>query len=766
MKQSLGTHDIYVLVNELKNWIGFRVLNIYDIDSKTICIKFNSLESEKKYLVIESGTKLYQLNSFTALKDIPGSFCAKLRKHLDNKRLESIHQINLDRVIDLQFGTGEFSYHIIGEFYGSGNIIFTNYQYKILTLIHPWTYVPNNSSSINNFPDTEPINLSKSDTSNIPNAQDVEESKIKVSVGHIYPFDYATTQVNLTNDSIREMFEIHLMELDKKIKLKQFVSKLPIIKFSPNVLEHCFKSLSIDTNKKISKETKLIGDIFASSDQIVEFINLINGLFEQDNFVGLETMSNIYPYKYAHLNPSDVVKTYSTFLEALSKHFMGIKPIETKELAKKKEAEVKLSKQEKAIWNIQQQINLMESNINHLEHQVDTVTENITKLDEIFGRLKSKLIDTDQLFGNEFQFIDLVQHKNVIKFKINDELFELDYTKSIWENRDLLYSKIKKIKEKKLNTMSLIEKQIKQLEKTNRVNKNCITDKDTINKETYTQVSKLVPEQKIISKYEIKAQTKSLWFEQFNWFFTSDNLLFISGKTADQNEQIVKKYMGMDDIYVHSDVFGSGSGVIKNPHLTNISETCPKSLIEAGTFLIAHTKAWTTGVPNPAYWVRPNQVSKTPESGEYLTKGSFIIRGQKNFIRVDKMELGFGILFKVKCSNENSVSNDDLVDTNIDDVDVDIGSNGDYGGKFVGTVGLLEQIVYAIPIVSTYSALSTCKFKVKMIPGTQKIKKALGEVISMFTKKANFHEKDAIKKIPNDSIQRVLVTGVRFVLPK
>lgn len=122
-------------------------------------------------------------------------------------------------------------------------------------------------------------------------------------------------------------------------------------------------------------------------------------------------------------------------------------------------------------------------------------------------------------------------------------------------------------------------------------------------------------------------QLKPNWFEQFNWFYTSDGLLFISGKTADQNEQIVKRYMDDWDIYIHSDTFGFDLGVIKNPLKLEITEIRPSSLIECGVFLISHTKAWETGTPDLAYWVKPSQVSKTPESGEYVGKGSFIIRG-------------------------------------------------------------------------------------------------------------------------------------------
>ncbi len=37
---------------------------------------------------------------------------------------------------------------------------------------------------------------------------------------------------------------------------------------------------------------------------------------------------------------------------------------------------------------------------------------------------------------------------------------------------------------------------------------------------------------------------KPHWFERFHWFITSENYLCISGRDAQQNELIVKRYMG------------------------------------------------------------------------------------------------------------------------------------------------------------------------------------------------------------------------------
>ena len=36
---------------------------------------------------------------------------------------------------------------------------------------------------------------------------------------------------------------------------------------------------------------------------------------------------------------------------------------------------------------------------------------------------------------------------------------------------------------------------------------------------------------------------KPHWFEKFNWFITSENLLVISGRDAQQNEILVKRYL-------------------------------------------------------------------------------------------------------------------------------------------------------------------------------------------------------------------------------
>jgi predicted ribosome quality control (RQC) complex YloA/Tae2 family protein len=68
----------------------------------------------------------------------PSGFTMKLRKHLNNKRLESITQLGADRVVDFQFGTESFTYHLLLELYDKGNIILTDQYYNILSLVRPY----------------------------------------------------------------------------------------------------------------------------------------------------------------------------------------------------------------------------------------------------------------------------------------------------------------------------------------------------------------------------------------------------------------------------------------------------------------------------------------------------------------------------------------------------------------------------------------------------------------------------------------------------
>ena len=56
---------------------------------------------------------------------------------------------------------------------------------------------------------------------------------------------------------------------------------------------------------------------------------------------------------------------------------------------------------------------------------------------------------------------------------------------------------------------------------------------------------------------------KPVWFEKFHWFVSSGGLLVLAGRDARQNELLVKRYLRASDLYVHADVHGAASLVIR-----------------------------------------------------------------------------------------------------------------------------------------------------------------------------------------------------------
>lgn len=99
--------------------------NVYNLSSRLYQFKLAG-QDQKRFLLIESGTRIHT-TEFEREKDrIPSNFALKLRKHVRTKRLDDVRQLGDDRIIDLKFGTGTAANHIILELFAAGNIILTD----------------------------------------------------------------------------------------------------------------------------------------------------------------------------------------------------------------------------------------------------------------------------------------------------------------------------------------------------------------------------------------------------------------------------------------------------------------------------------------------------------------------------------------------------------------------------------------------------------------------------------------------------------------
>ena len=129
------------------------------------------------------------------------------------------------------------------------------------------------------------------------------------------------------------------------------------------------------------------------------------------------------------------------------------------------------------------------------------------------------------------------------------------------------------------------------------------------------------------------------WYEKFRWFVSSGGRLAVGGRDAQSNTLLVRRHLDDNDVVYHADLFGSPFFVLKDGRSQSEEE-----VLELAQATVSFSSGWKTGLgAADAYWVSKDQVSSSAESGEYLARGSFVIRGKKNFVRHALVQLAVGL---------------------------------------------------------------------------------------------------------------------------
>ncbi len=183
---------------------------------------------------------------------------------------------------------------------------------------------------------------------------------------------------------------------------------------------------------------------------------------------------------------------------------------------------------------------------------------------------------------------------------------EIDLTKSIDENAAVYFELAKKAKKKLEGAKDALLDSKKKLEKLRK------------EEATFFQVEE---------KKKEKKEYKREWYEKFHWFFSSEDFLCIGGKDSTSNEVLIKKHLEKDDLVFHTDMSGSPFFIIKNGQ-----KASEKTKEEAAQGVAIYSRAWKLGhTTAEVFCVNPTQVSKEAKAGEFVSKGSFMIYGKKEY---------------------------------------------------------------------------------------------------------------------------------------
>lgn len=590
--KSMSNVDIYRIVKELnEEIIGTRIDKSYQPTYDTIRIKLRKAGEGRKDLVMQAGVRIHLTDYPQPNPTIPPNFPMLLRKHLSGGTITSIKQHNFDRIIEITVQKN-VEYTLIVELFSKGNVILLDEHRNIIS----------------------PLKHRK-----------WQDRKVTSHEEYKYP-PKKGININDTNpDEIKDVLKSSDADVTRTIAMNGLGGL-----YAEEIISY--------TN---IQKTKLAKDL--TDEEIVELDNAIKELF---NRIENEPNPQIIIEKEDNSKNKDLVPiNLNKYKEYESKPFDNFNIAADEFYSKKIVNDIKSQEEDawsKRIGKFEKRLNMQEESlegfyktIDETQHKGDTIYAHYNEIQGILdvianARLKyswkeiGSIIKKSKKEGNipELGMIESVDKMGVLSLKLDDVVVQIDSNIGIPESAEKYYNKGKKAKRKINGVKEAIENTKKEIAK--------LESKKEI------AIEELKEKQKPKEKRELK------WYEKIRWFISRDGYLVIGGRDANSNEQVVKKYSKNNDIYLHCDIHGAPSTIVQN----NSDDEIPEStLYDAACFASSYSSAWSEGFSSyDSYWVTLDQVSKTPQSGEFLKKGSFVIRGRKNFIRNVPVLIAIGIV--------------------------------------------------------------------------------------------------------------------------
>jgi predicted ribosome quality control (RQC) complex YloA/Tae2 family protein len=589
--KSMSNVDIYTISNELDNLLsGARVDKSFQPTSDIVVMRFHVPGTGRIDLVMQCGSRIHTSQYPLENPTTPPSFPMLLRKRIKGAHVESIKQHNFDRVVEIRVKKDKY-YTIIVELFDKGNIILLDDENNII----------------------QPLKRKHWSSRDISSKKE-----------YLFPEERGINPITVSEEEFKGLFNDSESDIVRTLAKNGFGSL-----YAEEIIARANKIIAIDKN--------------TPNNEVNE--EQLRGLYQgfKDLFDNL-TEETVKPQIVKHENKEDVValdlikyedyeKTYyKTFNEACDEFYS--KKVNTDIKSIKESAwNKKVNKFEKRLKLQQETLDNFNRTIEDSQHKGEVIYSNYTTIENIINVVNQargkdysfkeigKILKKAKKDGMaEAQIYESIDKLGVLTLKIDNTSLIIDPKLTIPENAENYYEKAKKAKRKTKGALIAIENTKKQLEE--------IKAKKEVAMENID-----------VPKKRVKKNLK--WYEKLRWFISSDDVLVVGGRDANSNESVVKKYLEPNDIYLHADIHGATSTAIK----LNGSSLNDNLLKESGEFAASFSSAWSKGFTSQdVFWVHPDQVTKTPESGEFLPKGSFVIRGHRNYIRGARVKLAIGIV--------------------------------------------------------------------------------------------------------------------------
>ena len=602
-KKEFTSFDIAAVVRELNSAIiHARVSNIYQIDPWTFLFKLHKPNMQQLNLIVESSRRLH-LTSYNVEKpETPPAFCMALRSRLRNALLETVEQHEFERVVTFTFRTGEGEERVVLELFGEGNIIIISENNEILQALtykrmrdrnilrgEAFSFAPSIARN--------PICVSKKELKStlldMGEAETVRALTRTVGIGGLYAEEILlrsgiekTKHCNALDEKELDAIYAELQGLLKQVK--------------QSALEPC---IVLDKSDKFTDVLPLKLKVYAAQEMKFQLYFTFN-----------EALDEFYARATAIQKATSGIE-----VDELRREADRLKRIIKEQEDVVDEAEKQIEKDKQAGDAIYGHTPEVQSLLDRLSTARKTGKEHSQIVQEIL---------TEKKLGREpSKFLESFDAKGMLaKVQIGDSKFVLDLRKNLYENASAYYEQSKRSKQKVVGAKAALEESLRKL---------ADVESKIVNAEMLEKAEPEIMEALAASKI-----TRKEWFEKFRWFMSSDGFLVVAGKDAVSNEVLIKRHAKPNDIVFHSDITGAPFVLVKAEN----KQPTEQVMHQAAEFAAAYSRGWREGFASiDVYWIKPEQLTKTPPSVEYVPHGAFIVTGKRNWMRNISLTTAIGI---------------------------------------------------------------------------------------------------------------------------
>ncbi|APE95166.1 ribosome rescue protein RqcH [Halodesulfurarchaeum formicicum] len=617
-KREVTSVGLVALVGELGAYTGATVDKAYLYADGLVRLKMRDYDRGRIELLIQVGERkrvhVTEPEFVPAAPDRPPNFAKMLRNRIAGADLASVSQHGFDRILEFEFRRGDADTTIVAELFGEGNLAVLDESGAVIdslstVRLRSRTVAPGAQYG---FPESR-IN---------PLEMDYEAFAATMAESDTDLVRTMATQLNFGGTYGEELCTRAGVEKTLDITEAGETEYRRLYAEMTDLLDRLREG---DTDPRVYREDGAVVDVTP---------------------VPME--------EYADLES----EAYDTFNAALDAYFRALEDREDEPETGESSGpdfDAEIEKRERIIEQQEQAIEDFERRAETEREKAQALYANYDFVDEIirtvrearesghsWPEIESRLAEGAEAGIEAAAAVTGIdESEGMIRIDLDDHEIPLDPRSGVEKNADRLYTGAKEIESKRDGALEAIEDTRAELA--------ALKERKAGYEEEAAEAEDEKPAEDVdwLARESIPIRRPEKWYDRFRSFRTSDGFLVLGGRNAEQNEELVAKYMEHADRFFHTQAHGGPATILKTSEPsepTKDIEVPEQSLREAAQFAVTYSTIWKQGqYSGDVYMVSGDQVSKTPESGEYLEKGGFAIRGDRTYFEDTPVGAAVGI---------------------------------------------------------------------------------------------------------------------------